>query len=328
MGLVIVLHDGSVGDANTLETGNAVAQAEESAGLLREAGFETRIIDYSQNGQQALLPFKGRGDVVILNLVESIDRRDDLAWQCPQWLFENGFAFTGASASALRLGDNKIVAKKLMTQNGIPTAPWHEIEALPALVATGEKWILKAACFHASLGIDEENVTTSFAALHGLAKKRKDTFGGDWFIEKYIDGREFNMGMMGRFGGEPDILPAAEMVFADEVYAGREQKIIGYKSKWDESAPEYNGASARYAFDSGDQALLASIQAICRQCWQVFGLGGYARVDFRVDPEGRPYVLEVNTNPCLAVGAGFMNANAQRGLTAVQVMEKLVLLAR
>lgn len=326
--LVIVLHDGSIADANTMDTGNALMQAEESAGLFRESGHETVIIDYNREGQAALLPYKGRADVVVLNLVESISGRDDNAWQCPEWLLQNGFAFTGAHAKAMRYGDNKIDAKQLMRAHSIPTAEWFDLEAFKSRKDDGTRWILKAACFHASLGIDEENVGTDPVALYALAQKRKATFGGDWFIERYIPGREFNMGMMGRLGGTPDVLPAAEMVFSDEVFAGRAQKIIGYKSKWDESAPEYNGAKARYVFPAEDAALIARIEAVCRQCWDVFGLCGYARVDFRVDPEGNPFVLEVNTNPCLAIGAGFMNANAQRGLTPVEVMKKLVSLAR
>ena len=45
-------------------------------------------------------------------------------------------------------------------------------------------------------------------------------------------------------------------------------------------------------------------------CWRLFGLRGYARVDFRVDAQLRPWILEINTNPCLSPDAGFAAALA------------------
>ena len=45
-----------------------------------------------------------------------------------------------------------------------------------------------------------------------------------------------------------------------------------------------------------------------RRCWNLFGLRGYARVDFRLDHQGQPWVLEVNANPCLSPNAGFAAA--------------------
>jgi D-alanine-D-alanine ligase len=56
----------------------------------------------------------------------------------------------------------------------------------------------------------------------------------------------------------------------------------------------------------------------------VFALDGYARVDFRVDRTGQPYILEINANPCLAADAGFCAAAAEQGLTQTDVIARLL----
>jgi D-alanine-D-alanine ligase len=66
------------------------------------------------------------------------------------------------------------------------------------------------------------------------------------------------------------------------------------------------------------------MQGITRRCWHAFGLSGYARVDFRVDAEGRPWVLEVNANPCLTSDAGFVAAAHQAGWSQRDVVARIV----
>jgi D-alanine-D-alanine ligase len=51
------------------------------------------------------------------------------------------------------------------------------------------------------------------------------------------------------------------------------------------------------------------------ECWRLFGLTGYARVDFRCDSQQRPWILEINTNPCISPDAGFAAALAHAGLS-------------
>jgi D-alanine-D-alanine ligase len=70
--------------------------------------------------------------------------------------------------------------------------------------------------------------------------------------------------------------------------------------------------------------LLATLADLGRACWDLFELRGYARVDFRVDQSGRPWVLEINANPCIAPDAGFMAAAAQAGLTIDEVVARII----
>ena len=77
-----------------------------------------------------------------------------------------------------------------------------------------------------------------------------------------------------------------------------------------------------------DLELLDQLRDIALRCWDVFGLAGYARVDFRVDRGGNPYILEINANPCLSPDAGFAAAVARAGMGFDQAVARIVADAR
>ena len=91
--------------------------------------------------------------------------------------------------------------------------------------------------------------------------------------------------------------------------------MVGFRAKWQEDSEEYRNTPRRFEFVPGDTPLLAELENLARRCWHLFHLAGYARVDFRVDPDGRPFVLEVNTNPCLSPDAGFAAALDRAGIS-------------
>ena len=137
---------------------------------------------------------------------------------------------------------------------------------------------------------------------------RKEKLGGACYAEAYIDGREFNVALIsGKTGVK--VLPIAEMLFQN--YSPDKLKIVDYKAKWDADSFEYNNTIRKFNFQKSDAALISSLREIALRCWNIFSLRGYARVDFRVDKNGRPWVLEINSNPCLSPDAGFAAALQQ-----------------
>jgi D-alanine-D-alanine ligase len=67
----------------------------------------------------------------------------------------------------------------------------------------------------------------------------------------------------------------------------------------------------KFDFSEKDANLISALREIALRCWNLFSLRGYARVDFRVDNNGKPWVLEINSNPCLSPDAGFAAALQQ-----------------
>ena len=90
--------------------------------------------------------------------------------------------------------------------------------------------------------------------------------------------------------------------------------MVGYRAKWQEDSFEYVHTPRSFEFDASDGALLERLRELALDCWNRLDLCGYARVDFRVDDRGRPWILEVNANPCLSPDAGFAAAGERAGL--------------
>ena len=159
------------------------------------------------------------------------------------------------------------------------------------------------------------------AEVLAILPERAARLGGVCFAERFIDGREFNLSILGDRKG-PEVLPPAEILF--EGFEDDRPRIVDYQAKWDETAWAYHHTPRHFDFNDSDRALLAALKETALGCWHHFGLSGYARVDFRVDRTGRPWVLEVNTNPCLAPDAGFAAALNRGGIDYSQAIGRIL----
>ena len=83
-------------------------------------------------------------------------------------------------------------------------------------------------------------------------------------------------------------------------------------------------AAAFSIFPPATSELLARLQHLAGACWRLFGLRGYARVDFRVDRQGQPWILEINANPCLSPDAGFVAAAGRAGLSYEAMLQRIL----
>jgi D-alanine-D-alanine ligase len=179
----------------------------------------------------------------------------------------------------------------------------------------------------ASIGLDDAAVgeVVDPARLPALVAERAAGLGGEAFAEAYVEGRELNLSLLEKDAGV-EVLPSAEIVF--EGYPPGKPRIVGYAAKWHEGSFEYRHTPRRFDFPAEDAALLAELEGLSRRAWSLFGLSGYARVDFRVDAAGRPWILEVNANPCLYADAGFAAAAARANLGLRDLVLRIVAAAR
>jgi D-alanine-D-alanine ligase len=121
------------------------------------------------------------------------------------------------------------------------------------------------------------------------------------------------------------VLPMAEMRF--ERWPAGKPRIVGYDAKWQEESAGWNGTVRVFGVEQAEPALATALRAACEKVWSLFGLSGFARVDFRVGEDGIPQILEINANPCITPDAGFAAAAAEAGMSYAEVIEALVLAA-
>lgn len=329
---VLIWHD-EVVEGVRRDEADTLVQAGFVEEVLQSLGHETAREEFGLNlaaGRDAIE--KIRPDVVF-NLVESVGREGRLIHLAPALLEAMGVPYTGARAEAIFCTSGKLLAKRLLRSAGLPTPEWRTLAQLEKGEAPGaegsggeEKWILKSVWEHASVGLDENSVigAADARALGSALRGRLGRLGGEGFAERYIEGREFNLALIAdeERGGPPRVLPAAEILF--EGYGAGKARVVGYRAKWEEGSYEYHHTPRRFDFGKSDAALLARLRELALACWEVFGLRGYARVDFRVDEAGNPWILEVNTNPCLSPDAGFAAALEREGMSGREAIAAIL----
>jgi D-alanine-D-alanine ligase len=219
--------------------------------------------------------------------------------------------YTGSSAKALFITSNKVLAKKILMANNLPTAPLLNGRFDPP-------YIVKAIWEHASIGMTDSSVVYTEEALKTEFQKRR---AEELFVEKFIDGREMNITMLSQ-GKDILILPTREMVF--KKFPDDKPRIVGYDAKWLTESFEYVNTSLKFRFRNAEAELIENLIDISKKCWDIFELKGYVRVDFRIDKDNKPHVLEINANPCLAPDAGYMIAAKRIGLTIQDIVQCII----
>jgi len=263
---------------------------------------------------------RSRPDVVF-NLVESLGGYVRLLTCASALLDALRIPYTGSRTEALFVTTDKVLTKRLLCSHGLPTPPWY---APNQPVPPPGRYIVKGAWEEASVGIDDTSIVDlrtprDFAAA---VADRGAALGGEAFAEAYIDGREFNLSLLARPEGGADVLPPAEIDFS--AFPAGTPRIVGYAAKWEAASFEYQHTPRTFDFSPRDTPLLAELRRLAAACWDLFGLRGYARVDFRVDAAGQPWILEINANPGLAPDAGFPAAVARAGLTFEDMIARVL----
>ncbi len=263
--------------------------------------------------QRSLLNFLNRvkeiNPDVLVNLCEGYYGR-------PQWeanvagIFElMGLPFTGNASKTLAICQDKFQAKAILRASGLPTAPAQLVLSPDDDLDLPFPVIVKPNNEDASLGIYPTSVVREPDGYAAQVKRIHETYRQPALVEKYIDGREFNVAVMENSAVEA--LPVSEIDFS-QMPAGM-PKICSYEAKWFEDHPLYD-KTPPVCPAPVDEDLRRRLQSAAVGAFKVMGCRDYARVDFRMDRKGGIHILEVNPNPDISLNAGFARALKAAGI--------------
>lgn len=259
---------------------------------------------------------------IFFNLFEGFAGQPDTEAKVAGMMAVLGKPFTGSAAPTLALALDKVKTKELLIAAGINTPRYQELRPDEmGKFALSYPCIVKPAAEDASHGVTQENVVNDIGALRVQVEKICTHFGGRALIEEFLDGRELSSTIMGI--RKPIVLSISEIVFS--LPPGL-PKMLTFGAKW-LTDDIYFHHTDPVCPAKVDDALWAHVSEVSTATYRLLGCRGYARVDMRLDAEGRASVLEVNPNPDISLTSGAVRQASAIGLTYPQFVDRIMQLA-
>ena len=221
-----------------------------------------------------------------------------------------GIPYTGPGAGASRVTMDKIATKKVLDQAGVPNAPWCVVGDADSNLAEADlplplPVVVKAPRDGSSVGVYLVKSYGQWAnAVREAVRIDREKFGGagEALVEAFVPGREMTVGVLGH-----EVLPVVEICAPGGWY--------GYEEK-------YNSNETRYPFPTDD--FIPEMQRLALAAFDATGCRGVTRVDFRVTPEGRMFVLELNTSPGMTGHSLVPKAAGKIGISFPELCDRVL----
>ena len=289
---------------------DVVAVAETIAASLARAGFRVWEVAAQPPLADLIRRLEDPRPDVVFNLIEGFAGLSGGEAHVTAVLDLLGLAYTGCPPEAQALGHSKGRTKALLRGFGLPTAPFLILREEDSPTRWPGPWpvIVKPEAEDASLGIDQGSVVEVIDDLADAVGRLRATHPGPVLIEAYLPGREFNVGILAL--PDPVALPVAEIVYDVPADAW---PILTYDAKWATGSAADRG-SVPHCPAEIEPDLAGELANLAVAAFRQTGCRDYARVDFRLDEQGRPMILEVNPNPDIGPTAGWARALGADGL--------------
>lgn len=229
--------------------------------------------------------------------------------------------YTGCNSRGMLLGRDKSLTKTLLSYHRIPVprfliVPRERKVRRPKRLAF--PLFVKSLTMDSSIGISQASVVETDAKLSERVTFIHESIGTDALVEQYIEGRELYVGILGN--QRLQALPVWELSFAKMPEESRQ--IATERLKWSLAYQKKHG------IDSGaaelEPASAMAMQELCKRSYKILMMSGCARIDLRLSPEGRAYVIEANPNPQLSPDEDFAQAALAAGIKYQELIQRLL----
>ena len=291
---------------------------------LKKVGFQAYALNIKDDLLTLVDHIKYKKPDVIFNFVEIFKERERLEMNIVGVYELMGVPYTGAPALCLANCQNKVLAKRLLKANGIktPDFTYFYTETKSYKHNLTFPLIVKPSFQDASVGIENESIVHNQKELNERVNYVLKHFNPPVLVEEFIDGRELNVAVVG--DKKLKVLPISEIDFKrmpDHLH-----NIVSYQAKWDPYHEAYHKTipicPAKLPKKVEEKA-----KDIALKAFRVMECRDYARVDMRLAKNKELYVLEVNPNPDLTEGAGFMRSAEHAGMSYAKALKKIAMLA-
>ena len=269
--------------------------------------------------RQAVDQFKPH---IAFNLMEAFHEVGAFDMNVVSYLELLRLSYTGCNPRGMVLSRDKALSKKLMAYHRIPVPEFAVFRRGLAIKRPRRlkfPVIVKSLTQEASIGISQASVVEDDTKLRERVQFVHESVATDAIAERFIEGRELYVGVIGN--ERLQVFPVWEMEFSKMPEGVH--RIATDRVKWSVKYQDKHGikTSAAKKLPNG---MAEAIPRLARRVYRTLEMSGYARMDLRMDEDGKAYVLEANANPQLAFGEDFAESAERAGIPYEDLLRRIL----
>lgn len=284
---------------------------DELEGALETSGYEVLRIG---NAKQLLDNIKDIKVDIVFNIAEGLHGRNRES-QVPIILEMMGIPFVGADGLTLGLTLDKVLAKKIFITEGLPTPKYFEIDRIDRMngVCLNYPLMVKPKFEGSSKGIDDNSLVKDSSSLRKQIEKIINNYNEPALIEEFIEGKELTAALLGN--EDPEVLPLVQVKIDDKLDLG--ELFYTYERISSDTLSYVCPAEI-------SKELTEEIKKISIAAYKAVGCKDFGRVDLRINKQGKPYILEVNPLPCIAIDDAYGVTAKAIGISFEEMINRIL----
>jgi D-alanine-D-alanine ligase len=291
---------------------------------LRKLGHEVHILGVASDLGVIRTTIDEQKSDIVFNLLEDFHDVPIYDQNVVSYLELLRVPYTGCNPRGLMLARDKAISKTLLAYHRIPIPDFFVVRLGRAAHRPKRlkfPLFVKSLTKEGSAGIAQSSLVDSEEKLAERVRFVHRHLGTDALVEQYVHGRELYVGVLGN--NRLQVLPPWELLFMrmpEDV-----PRIATGRAKWNRAYQQKHGITTDAAKDL-PEGIAQRLPHLCKRIYRILELSGSARLDFRLDAEGRLFVLEANPNPQLAHNEDFADSAEHAGIKYDALIQRILML--